>query len=243
MATNFPTSLDSLSNPSGTTLLNAAAPLTHSSQHANTNDAIEALEAKVGVNTSAVTTSHDYLLRANGIDTCTSGARGTALRTGQIKYETDTLRWIVWDGSAWQRFQWTNAASRTGAAVRRVANQTFTNGTAANISWDTSDFQSESYVTVNATTGTTLTIPSGQSGVYSLSINTVFTGSSFTRVALLPTIAGTVHGANGGSTEPYLSFGWVGPLSAGNTITIQAIQTSGASQTLTGSLWLYRLAI
>lgn len=240
MATNFPTSLDALSNPTTTTVLNAPAPLTHSAQHANANDAIEALEAKVGVNTSAVTTSHDYLLRANGLQTCTSGARGTALRAGQIKYETDTNRFIVWDGSAWQRFQWTSSASRTGCAIRRNATQSYTNGVAANISWDTEDFDSDAFIT---TTSATITIPSGQAGIYSLSINAVFTGSSFTRVALLPTIAGTVHGTNGGSTEPYLSFGWVGPLSAGNTITVQAIQTSGASQTLTGSLWLYRLAL
>ena len=57
MATNFPTSLDSLTNPtSGNTLANPS----HSGQHADANDAIEALEAKVGVNGSAVTTSHDY---------------------------------------------------------------------------------------------------------------------------------------------------------------------------------------
>jgi hypothetical protein len=240
MATNFPSSLDAFSNPDSTTLLNAPAPLTHSLQHSNANDAIEALEAKVGVDSSAVTTSHDYLLRANGIQTCTSSVRGTALRTGQIKYETDTLRFIVWDGSAWQRFQWTSAASRTGCAIRRSTNQTFTNGVAANISWNVEDFDSDGFITP---TSTTITIPSGQGGLYSLAINVAFTGSTFTRVALLPTIAGTVHGTNGGSTEPFLSFGWVGPLSAGNTITVQAIQTSGASQNLTGSLWLYRLAI
>ena len=240
MATNFPTSLDSLTNPNTTTLLNAPAPLTHSVQHTNVNDAIEALEAKVGADSSAVATSHDYLLRANGIDTCTSGARGTALRTGQIKYETDTARWIVWNGSAWQRFQWTNSASRTGLAARRVATQTFTNGVAANISWDTEDFDSDAFTTVPSAT---ITIPSGQAGIYSLTVNAVFSGTSFTRVALLPTIAGIVYGTHGGTTEPYLSFGWVGPLTATNTITIQAIQTSGASQTLTASLWLYRLAI
>lgn len=57
MATNFPTSLDTLTNPS------AGDPTTnpsHALQHANANDAIEALEAKVGINGSAVTTSLDY---------------------------------------------------------------------------------------------------------------------------------------------------------------------------------------
>lgn len=57
MATNFPTSLDSLTNPLSTDTLNSPS---HADQHANVNDAVEALEAKVGVNSSAVTTSHDY---------------------------------------------------------------------------------------------------------------------------------------------------------------------------------------
>jgi len=60
---NFPNSLDSLSNPTSTDLLeNATAALDHDYQHATANDILEALEAKVGVDSSAVTTSHDYKL-------------------------------------------------------------------------------------------------------------------------------------------------------------------------------------
>lgn len=60
---NYPTSLDTLSNPVGTDKVNNAnAALVHSTQHSNANDAIEALEAKVGIDGSAVTTSHDYKL-------------------------------------------------------------------------------------------------------------------------------------------------------------------------------------
>lgn len=62
MSTNFPTSLDSFTNPTPTQQVSAAT--VHSSQHANANDSIAALEAKVGVNSSAVTTSHDYKLSA-----------------------------------------------------------------------------------------------------------------------------------------------------------------------------------
>ena len=57
MATNFPTSLDTLTNPLATDTLDSPP---HDTQHADANDAIEALEAKVGVNSSAVATSHDY---------------------------------------------------------------------------------------------------------------------------------------------------------------------------------------
>jgi hypothetical protein len=57
MAVNFPTSLDDFTNPASGDQLNSPS---HSQQHKNINDAVEALEAKVGVDSSAVTTSHDY---------------------------------------------------------------------------------------------------------------------------------------------------------------------------------------
>jgi hypothetical protein len=57
VATNFPTSLDTLTNPTSSDSLNSPS---HSAQHANVNDAVEALQAKVGADSSAVTSSHDY---------------------------------------------------------------------------------------------------------------------------------------------------------------------------------------
>jgi hypothetical protein len=46
MPTNFPTSLDNFTNPTANDSLNLPS---HSTQHANANDAIEAIEAKLGV--------------------------------------------------------------------------------------------------------------------------------------------------------------------------------------------------
>lgn len=57
MATNYPSSLDDLSNPQGTDSLQGHAQL-----HTNVNDAIEALQEKVGVNNSTDATSLDYRL-------------------------------------------------------------------------------------------------------------------------------------------------------------------------------------
>ena len=63
MSINYPTSLDNFPNPTSTDLLaNATGALAHDNQHSNVNDAVEALEAKVGINGSADTTSHDYKL-------------------------------------------------------------------------------------------------------------------------------------------------------------------------------------
>ena len=57
MATSFPTGLDSFTNPASSDALNSPS---HSSQHADVNDAVEALQAKVGIDSSAVTSSLEY---------------------------------------------------------------------------------------------------------------------------------------------------------------------------------------
>lgn len=60
MTTNFPTSIDTFVNPLGT---DDVSVVLHSVQHTHANDAILALETKVGANGSAVTSSLDYLLK------------------------------------------------------------------------------------------------------------------------------------------------------------------------------------
>lgn len=69
MATNFPTSVDNFTNPTANDSLNLPS---HSTQHANANDAIEAIE------TYALTLPRGYLNRALG--TATTGiSAGVAL--------------------------------------------------------------------------------------------------------------------------------------------------------------------
>jgi hypothetical protein len=77
VATNFPASLDSLTNPTSSDSLNSPS---HSAQHANVNDAVEALQAKVGADSSAVTTSHDYKIADHASRLTTlEGAAGSGL--------------------------------------------------------------------------------------------------------------------------------------------------------------------
>ena len=63
MATTFPTTIDdftNITNPTTTTLETEVGGRTHSEFHNDYNDALEAIEARVGVTGSAVTTSHAY---------------------------------------------------------------------------------------------------------------------------------------------------------------------------------------
>lgn len=90
MATSFPTGLDALTNPTSANGLNSPD---HAGQHSDANDAIEALEAKVGINSSAVTTSHDYLIKNN-------------TPTGVINMWSTTTAptsWLLCDGTAVSR--------------------------------------------------------------------------------------------------------------------------------------------
>ena len=60
MATSFPVSLDELINPQASDSVQSPS---HSEQHADANDAIEALQEKVGVDNSTDTNSLDYKIR------------------------------------------------------------------------------------------------------------------------------------------------------------------------------------
>lgn len=85
MAITFPTTLDSLSNPlPSDPTLNPGNPLDHAGQHGDVNDAIEALEAKVGVNNSVVVTTIDYKLNTH--INASSGVHGL---TGAVVGTTD----------------------------------------------------------------------------------------------------------------------------------------------------------
>lgn len=74
----FPTSIPSLSNPTGNDYLNSPA---HATQHSNANNEIVAIATKVGADSSAVTTSHDYKL---------SGVTGSAVAVSTEGAQTVT---------------------------------------------------------------------------------------------------------------------------------------------------------
>jgi hypothetical protein len=75
MATDFPVDLDTLINPTSTNKLSAPS---HSQQHANANDAIEALQAKVGIDGSEDPDSLDYKITSVEEQIANLGSSGAA---------------------------------------------------------------------------------------------------------------------------------------------------------------------
>ena len=76
MASSFPTSLDTFTNPTSADALDSVS-VPHATQHSDLNDAVEALEAKVGADSSAVTSSHDYKIADHASRLTTLEALGT----------------------------------------------------------------------------------------------------------------------------------------------------------------------
>lgn len=76
----YPTTLDVLVNPSSTDALNSPS---HADQHSNSNDAIEALEAKVGIDSSVDTNSLDYKMD-NHTHTLSEGATDVTASSAEL---------------------------------------------------------------------------------------------------------------------------------------------------------------
>ncbi len=91
MTSNFPTSLDNLDPTRGTDSDRLSSP-NHVTHHTNEDDAIEALEAKVGVDGSAVTTSLDYKLKSTSSSnpghkhTLANGATDVTASSTELNY-------------------------------------------------------------------------------------------------------------------------------------------------------------
>jgi hypothetical protein len=126
-----------------------------------------------------------------------------------------------------------------GCRLRRVASQSIGGFTTANVSWDTEDEDPYGFITV---TGSTITIPSGYSGVYDCTVivyplSGTTTGSS---------TAVDVNGANRGwfwnDVQPNVaSVGFAGRLfAAGDTIVWKQYNNAGGSINYQFDLYLYR---
>jgi len=116
MATSFPSGLDALTNPTSSDGLNSPD---HAGQHADANDAIEALEAKVGVNGSAVATSLDYKLSNLGTYTSYTPTFASGVTVGNgtwVASYSVVNKIIFWQGT----FTLGSTSSITGAVTMNL---------------------------------------------------------------------------------------------------------------------------
>lgn len=149
MATSYPASLDSFTNPTAVDTLDSPP---HDTQHADANDAIEALQAKVGVDSSAVTTSLDYrvgqleAVSTVGANLVYNGAiqvaqRGTSVTgiTSAGYYTAD--RWLFEPSSMGTHTMSVENDAPTGSGFRKSIKVLVTTADAAPAAGDLLDLQ------------------------------------------------------------------------------------------------------
>lgn len=93
MATSFPSSLDSFTNPLSSDTLSSPS---HAGQHTDLNDAVAALQSKVGIDSSADTSSHDYLIADLLSRIATLEAAGSPMK--KVAAFTSSGTWTVPSG-------------------------------------------------------------------------------------------------------------------------------------------------
>lgn len=92
MPTAYPTALDTLNNPGPSDSLDTPGVF-HDFQHQDANDAIEAMQAKIGVDGSAITTSLDYLIKRVNTRIAPSAAAVPSTIRGAAGQTADLTRW------------------------------------------------------------------------------------------------------------------------------------------------------
>jgi len=178
------------------------------------------------------------------VQVTTSSARPSSPAEGMVIYETDTNRFMVWDGTAWVRFSWSKTSSRTGCSVRKTTNSgAMTSGSSYSTSFDTEDYDSDGFITVSSGT---ITIPTGLGGLYMVSysaaVDKLASGNATPTLgcSIKANLSGTNWGYSGSSAGGNNSVNYSGtiyvsgmtvtiPMSAGDTLTFSTIQVSGVS--------------
>lgn len=136
---------------------------------------------------------------------CTSTTRPGTPYTGQIIYETDTLRTLVYNGSSWLLYNSAGSYSISGISTKPnfLVYLSGGNGAAANgatLAYNTAQYDDTSSVSLS--TGV-FTVPANQAGIYQFvcNANCYNIGSSgYFRIQILTT--GSVSAISQGSQTP-----------------------------------------
>lgn len=194
-----------------------------------------------------ITATWGNAIRDTTVQITTSSARPTSPAEGMMIYETDTDRLLIYNGSSWVRFGQSASTGRTGCTVRNTTSTGVGNGALYAPTFNTSDYDSDSFC---STPSGTITVPTGLGGLYSIAFSIQFAGVSGFPIGagIKVSTNSTAWGYNGGlqsmgNATPVTSAGvtysggiaTIMPLNAGDTLTFTGSQTSGGTISATAA--------
>lgn len=146
------------------------------------------------------------LLMKQSIVVCTSGTRPSSPPEGMMIYETDTDKYLGFDGSNWQEIFLLNPPR---AEVSRSSTQSIPNETQTTMIWQTSSYNVRNMWS-SGVNPSRLTVPTGMGGLYYLSTTVEFdhapdpqSGDGTRQVALMKngSIIGRLIAPNAGTGQ------------------------------------------
>lgn len=266
MSSSYPTAYDSFSNPSGSDLLSSST-VPHWGQHANANDAIEAIEAELGLNPSGGNSTVAERLAAieasvtvvgvNLWSALSDGSMTTeklqnaaitedklannAISSSKLKTDSvtsDKIRNAAISGAkiGSRTIKYSHLADPEKVVLSRVATQSLSGTTGANISFDTETTDTSGFTSTSPTA--TITIPAGKAGLYLVNAHISGYAGHANDYIRAVTSAGNFNGNVSGS---YGSISCFVDLDDSNTIQIYCYNGSGGALSLTGRVYVLRL--
>lgn len=169
MATSFPGALDDFTNPNSGNTLDSPS---HSSQHSDANDALEAVEAKVGINNSpAGSAASGFLLLADGAGgsdwSSIADTNAVVLTEGGstiFPSDADTEGLVIRGGTP--EIATVGSVSANGTTITYTASNTFAAGQAVQITGvNPNQFNFDTAVLATAGTGN-FTVTNAATGTY-----------------------------------------------------------------------------
>lgn len=146
--------------------------------------------------------------------------------------------------SAGDKVRASDVPYQMGCRLRRSATQNVNTATTTTISWDTEDEDLGGFITV---TSTTITIPTGQSGLYAITFRAIYTASTTGRcfVEITPTSAIASMPAQFRNpyrdTEDEAAISITIPLLAADSFVTKVFQSAGAARNVNAWLSCYRI--
>lgn len=169
---------------------------------------------------------------------CTSGTRPAGPSEGMSIFETDTDKFMIYDGAAWSEIM-INGTARPRCAATRGSTQSIANNTAnVLVSWTTETYDVGAMF---AATSTTLaTIPTGKGGIYLITTSIEFAANATGYRGVQINTAGTTRvrqtvASVGAGPATRVSLATVWNLAAGDTVTVGLFQDSGGALNITNS--------
>lgn len=193
--------------------------------------------AAAGTASSISRSDHKHGREASGFQVVTSGTHPSSPTTGMTIEETDTGRFLVWNGTAWV-VTYTYGSGWIGVEAAFAGTLACLTDTYNNITWGSATV-GNTFIT---TPGVNFIVPTGYTGNYAITARATWE-IQIVEPHLIDLLVGGVAYRGLGTGGDFLNVSVTRRITAGTAISVQVLQQNLASKNLTSAnIYIYRIS-